>query len=787
MRMLHLKVFRDLKRMWALALAISLVTAAGAAIYVLSMGTVQSLEDTRAAYYDRYRFTHIFALMRRAPDSVAAEVAQIPGVQQVATRITYNVVLELPDFSEPVNGLMTSAPPEDGLNLLHLRRGRRLMSTDTDAVIVSETFARAHHLDPGDTFQATIKGRQHTMRVVGTALSPEYVFFSVPGAMIPDNERFGVIWMNHKALQSAFGFEGAFNSLALTTMAGASEQDIMTRLDILLAKYGCSGSYSRKDHTSHATLTGQIEQLRKSTRIAAPVFLAIVAFMLHMMMKRHIATERELIGMLKAFGFSNAVITWHYAALMLLIVGTGTTLGVILGVVAGRSVTGVYAHQFQFPFLEYHLSHKVLLQAALVQLAAGALGTLSSLTAAARIEPAVAMRPAPPPIYRRTALERFITRLAGDQIVRIIFRNIIRWPLRSAMGVVTVMGAMALIISPLAVMDSAAEMSKVHFFQAERQDITVAFAYPRDVMSLHSMSNYPGVLQIEPFRVTPVRLKFGQHDRRVVVIGHSSHTELSHPIDLDGRPIDMPSIGLVMSESLAAYLGAHVGDKVNLTMLETNSGNVDVPITAISRSYIGMTFFYVSMEKHNLNRLLKEGDLMSGAHVKIDPSQQDNFYTSVKNTPSITAVVSHVSSLATLRRMTGEQLKMTYVNFAFATMILVGVIYNTGRISLWERQRELATLIMLGFSRAEAAFIIIGEMFVLGLLSMPFGCLAGYALSWELTEGAASEAFRIPLHLDVANFGYGILSVTVAMIVTAAALYRYMAKLDLIEMMKTRE
>lgn len=787
MRILRRKLFRDLKCMWVLAVAIAIVTSAGASIYVLAMGTVQSLEDTRSAYYDRYRFAHIFALMRRAPNSVAAEIAGIPGVQQVATRITYNVLLELPGYNEPVNGLMTSVPKENSLNLLYLRQGRLLVPTDTDAVVVSEIFAQVHNLRPGTTFRATIKGRQHTMRVVGTALSPEYVFFSVPGAMMPDNERFGVIWMSNKAMESAFGFEGAFNDVALTTMAGASEKEIMKRLDGLLTRYGASGSFSRQDHMSHATLSGQIEQLRKTTRIAAPMFLGIVAFMLHMVMKRHIATERELIGVLKAFGVSELDIIWHYAQLMLLIVGLGTLLGVGLGLVAGRGATAFYAQQFQFPFLEYHLSHQVLIEAALVQLAAGMIGAMSSLRAASMIEPAVSMRPAPPPVYRSTALERFLSALAADQIVRIIIRNIIRWPYRSLMSALTIVGAMALVISPMAVLDSATEMTNTHFFTAERQDMTIAFAYPRDLASLHSLRQYPAVLEIEPFRVTPIKLAFGQHERRVVVIGHASHANLSRPIDREHEPIDLPSFGVVMSASLAKWLGASLGDMVSLTILETNGGNVDVPIVAISESYIGQTFFYIFMEKRALNRLLNEGDLMSGAHLKIDPTKLDDLHKHVKNTPSITAIVSHAASLKTMRLMFGEQLRLTFIYFIFGTFILVGVVYNNGRIALAERQRELATLIMLGFSRSEAAFIIVGELMVLSVLAVPFGCLAGFGLSWMLTEGAASEAMRIPLHMRPAGFAYGILAVTAALVITGTGLYGYLARFDLVEMMKTRE
>lgn len=773
--------------MWSLALAIALVTAAGAAVYILSLGMVQSLEDTRDAYYDRSRFSDIFALMRRAPNSLVSEVEIIPGVQQVSTRITYNIMLELPNYTEPINGVVTSMPAENALNQLHLREGRLLLPTDTDAVIVGEVFANAHHLHPGDNFTATLKGHKHTLKVVGTALSPEYIFFAVPGAVMPDNERFGVFWMSRKAMAAAFDFEGAFNDLVLTVAPGASESEVITRLDRLLQPYGCSGSYSRQDHMSHATLTGQIEQLRKSARIAAPIFLCLVAFMLHNLMKRHIATERELIGMMKATGFSDSVIAWHYAELMLLIVGAGVAVGVGLGAFAGRAAAGFYAGQFQFPFLEYHLSPRVLLGAALLQLAAGLLGAFQSLRAAARIEPAVAMRPPPPPVYRKTALESALSSLAADQIVRIIIRNILRWPARSLMTGLTIVGSMSLVIGPVAVMGSATHMADVHFHSAERQDLLTAFAYPRELTSLHSIRHYPGVMEIEPFRVTPVRIRFDRRERRVTVIAHASDTDLSRPIDNDNQPIILPEAGIVVPSALAHWLGANVGDMVTLTLLETNGGEVRVPIAALSNSYIGLTFFTIKMEKGILNRMLNEGDVMSGVSMKIDPDQQESLYTNLRNTPSVVAVVSQLSALRTMRRMFSANLRLTYINYIFASLILVGLVYNTGRISLSERQRELATLVMLGFSRNEAAFVIVGELLLIALLALPMGCVAGYAVAWLLTEGAASEAFRIPLFIRKAEFAYGVLAVSTAMLITGAALHRDLRRLDLVEMMKMRD
>jgi putative ABC transport system permease protein len=385
---------------------------------------------------------------------------------------------------------------------------------------MSETFANANHLDVGSTFYAVIKGQRRQLRVVGIGLSPEYIFFGVPGTMVPDDQRFGVLWMDRDTLASAFDLRGAFNDVSLALMRGANTQDVIDRVDAILEPYGGIGAFARKDQISHATLNGDIEQLRATIQVAAPLFLGVVAFLLNMLMKRHIETERESIGVLKAFGYSNGAVAWHYAKLVLTIVVLGIIGGLVGGALLGRVVTQRYATSYHFPFLQYAMTGSVFVEAAAVQFGAALVGGFGSLRKAVLLQPAVAIRPAPPPVYKRTLIERMGLRLFGDQPTRMILRHLLRWPVRSALTSLGIALATAILVAPLAILDSANHMVDVHFFRSERQDLTVAFAQTRaDRPAMHAMSREPGVLAAEPFRATLADVRFGARQRRITVLG----------------------------------------------------------------------------------------------------------------------------------------------------------------------------------------------------------------------------------------------------------------------------
>jgi putative ABC transport system permease protein len=247
MRALDHKLVRELWRLRGQVLAIALVVGSGVAVLVMSLSTLEALSETTDAYYERYRFADVFAGGTRVPERLAARVADLPGVQFVQTRITEYATLDIQGFAEPVIGRLTSIPEtgQPELNQLALRSGRWIEPNRDDEVIVNEPFAEAHALAPGAELIAIINGHKRTLRVVGTALSPEFIYALGPGALLPDDKRFGVVWMGREALEAAYDLENAFNDLSVTLLRGAQPERIIAQIDTLLEPYGGLSAITR--------------------------------------------------------------------------------------------------------------------------------------------------------------------------------------------------------------------------------------------------------------------------------------------------------------------------------------------------------------------------------------------------------------------------------------------------------------------------------------------------------------------------------------------------------------
>lgn len=787
MTALNRKLLRDLTRMWSQILAIITVTAVGTSAYVILIGTADSIQQTQAAYYERYRFADIFSGVQRAPNRLVETLRHIDDVQEASTTISYTALIEIPGQTTLANSLISSLPTEGGLNQLHIRQGRLPKIGSNSEVLVSEPFAQGNDIHPGDTLYATLKGEKRKLQVVGISLSPEFVFFGVPGAIIPDKRRFGVMWMDRSTVEAAYDMEGAFNGISVALVPGARKSDIMNELDAILDPYGGTGAYDRSDQVSHATITSEINQLRTSTQYAAPVFAGIVAFLLHMLMKRHIETEREQIGTLKAQGYNHSDIVSHYAKFVLVIVLGGITIGLAISTQLGRIVTSTYAASFHFPFLDYSLQPSIFIEVSLIQGIAAFMGSFGNLRSVALLQPAVAMRPPPPPIYQRTKLESWINLIIRDQPTRMIIRHIIRWPLRSGMTIFAIAGATAILIAPLGTLNSTEQMSNTHFYHAERQDMTVAFGETPSFGAVYELGYYPGVLAMEAFRAIPARIEFEGRSRRVTVLGRESLNDLSRPLDQDFDPINIPENGLVIADSMAEWLGIRLGDMVRLRFLEDRRPITDIPVVALSKSYIGMTFFMVFMNLDKLNSVLMEGRAISGIHARLDPIDLMSFYDAVKQSPAVTGTISHGDSKSAMRRALKQITHLTRVSIIIAGIIVFGVVYNSALIALAERGREFAEMRLLGYSRFGVSYILLGELLLLTFIALPLGCAMGYGLAYLLTEGTKNEMFRLPLALAHSSIGFAVLTVIIMVIVTGVFMARKIYHLDLIAVLKTRD
>jgi putative ABC transport system permease protein len=787
MKALDRKLLRDLWGIKGQALAICLVMACGVAVFVMSLSTAASLQITQSTYYDHYRFAHVFASLKRSPNHVRGQIEQIPGIAQVQTRVVQSVTLDVAGMSEPAVGRIISIPDRKtpGLNDLYLREGRYIEPGRQSEVMVSEAFAHKQELRPGDSIRAIINGRKKDLKIVGIVLSPEYVYAIRPGELLPDDKRFGVFWMSYTEVAAAFDMEGAFNDVSLTLMPGASTDEVMRQLDNVLEQYGGLGSYDREQQTSNKFVSNEMKQMANMAYITPSIFLAVAAFLLNVVLSRLISTQREQIAALKAFGYSRLEVGWHYMKLTLVLVIIGVALGVAVGAWLGRSITVMYTEFFHFPVFNYYLDLSVVAQAVLVSGIASLLGTLAAVWKAIRLPPAEAMRPEPPADYRPTVVERMGLQRLFSQPARMILRHLERQPIKTAMSVLGIALAISVMVLGNFMEDTVNYIIDFQFFTTQRHDVSIAFVEPVSPRAVHEISNLPGVRTIETFRSVPIRLRHGHQERKLGIMGLPTNRTLFRLMDENEQEIHLPPEGLVLSAKLAEILNVQIGDTVRVEVLEGNRPVRDVIVSGLIYDFSDLSVY---MDLDALHRLLREGDSISGAFLSVDSQKMDKLYTTLKNTPRVATVNIKTAAYQSFQETLAENiLIMKTFNVIFASIIAFGVVYNSARISLSERSRELATLRVIGFTRGEISVILLGEMAVITLLAMPLGLLLGYAFSAYVVTAMATEVQRFPLVISSTTYAFAIVVVLVASLFSGLVVRRRLDHLDLVAVLKSRE
>ena len=785
LRMLDRKLIRDLWAMKGQALAIAMVVGAGVTMFVTYLSNFESLQQTRGRYYAESRFADVFASLTRAPRSLVPRIGAVPGVGAVNARVVMDVTLDVPGMAEPAVGRLISLPAggQPLLNAVHLRRGRWVEPARADEVLASETFCETHGLGPGDQVSALVNGRYRRLTIVGVALSPEYVYAIRPGEMVPDAKRFGVFWMGGAALGAAFNMEGAFNDLAIAVDRGASVNGVIAEVDRLLEPYGGRGAVPQALQVSAWTLENELAQLQIFGLLVPAIFFGISVFILHVALTRALALQRAQIAAMKALGYSNASLGWHYVKWALTIAAAGAAAGVALGGWLGSQLIQLYNQFFRFPSLDYHLSWTVAAASVAGSLAAAALGAQAAVRRAVRVPPAEAMRPEAPARHRRSVAEWFPWRLALT--TRMILRNLERQPGRAASSVLGIAFAVASLLVGLAFIDVVDVLVEEQFTTVMRQDATIAFVQPRAAAALHDVGHLPGVIEMEPLRFVPVKLRSGVHARTVALAGLPESPRLHRVVDRVSGAMDALPPGIVLSRALGRLLDVAPGSTVQVDVLEGRRGTHAVTVAALVDDVLGLNAY---MRGTELGRLLGEGATVSAVAVTLDPAQRDRFYARVKTTPGIAGVALRDATVQNFRDTMAANMHIQIaINVVFAAIIAFGVVYNAARVSLSERSRELASLRVLGFTRGEISLILLGELAVLTAAALPVGLGIGHALGQLIVTAFNNELYRMSFVATTSTVGWAWLVVAAAAGASGLIVRRRLDTLDLVAVLKAQE
>jgi putative ABC transport system permease protein len=788
MTALDRKLIRDVAHLWGQIVAITLVVACGVASYIAMRSTYDSLLASQQVYYQTYRFADVFAQLKRAPNSVAARISEIPGVAKAEVRVVADVTLDVPGLDEPAKGRIVSTPEKrtSMLNDLYLSEGRYVEPSQRDEVIASQAFAKANGLKPGDSIAAIINGRWQKLRIVGLALSPEYVYEIRGGDIFPDSRRSGVLWMSRESLGPAFNMDGAFNDVALSLAPGAIEANVIERLDKSLDNYGGLGAYGRIDQVSNHFLSNEIAELQVTGTFIPAIFLTVTAFLIHLVLSRLVTTQRDQIAVLKAFGYRDSSIGFHYLKLAFLVIVGGVVLGIGVGWYFGYQITALYMQFFRFPVLSYQVGPVLIGNALLISMGAASIGALAAVRRAASLPPAEAMRPEPPARFHTGFMEKTGLHRLVSPSMRIILRNLERRPVKAMISIFGIALAVGLLVVGFFLyFDTVGRIMDVQFGAVQREDVSVVFNEPRPAEARYDLAHLPGVVRTEPFRAVPARLRFENKNRRVSILGLPGDGDLRRIVTQDYQITAVPQDGILLTTKLAELLGIRPGQTLAVEVLEGKRQVRQIPVAGTVDELIGLSAY---MNIDALNKLVDEGASSNGAFLMVDEPAIPRLYAQLKQTPAVSAVSIPQSALASFKDTIAKTINTsTAILIGFSVIIALGMVYNGARIALSERGHELASLRVLGFTRREIGFILLGEQAILTLMAVPLGFALGYGIAGLITVAIDTELIRFPLFVSARTYSLAFIVVAISAFLSGFLVRWRLRHLDLVAVLKTRE
>jgi putative ABC transport system permease protein len=789
MKAIHIKLWRDLKRLRAQVATIAMVVAIGVAGFVGMFSVHQSLQGSRDDFYRDNRLADVFANVKRAPVHLRERLAALPGVAEVQLDVLFDAQIDLPGVLPPVTGrfigldLARAHAGRQGINTLTLKRGRWPERDGALEALVSDRFAAARGLNPGDTVHAILNGKRERVHLVGTAASPEYVFASQGGA--PDDQSFGIWWIDGARMTQAFDMQGAFNQVSLRLDAGQAMAPVLAQVDRLLEPYGAFGAVGRDKQLSAKIVSDELDQLQVMGTVLPAIFLAVAMFILNVVLSRQVATQRSQIAALKALGYSDGAIAWHYIQLALAIAGLGVAVGLALSQLIGRGMLGLYDEVFRFNGLTYETSAWLVVVSALLAAAAAAAGTWNAIRAVVRLKPAQAMQPPAPPAYQPTLVERLGLRRFVSTGAMMVIRNFERRPLRAAFTVTGIALAVALQISGAFWIDAIAHIVDVQFRQVQQGDVLVNFHRPVPLTVVQDLKRLPGVIDAEPYRTEPVRVRLHGRSEDTALTGYRSDAQLMRVVDETRGAVAMPAHGVVLSSLLARSLGARVGDRIELEFRLWSQQRVEVAVVDIVHTMFGQLLY---MNLDAMNALARDGNGVAEAALQVDPMAMDAFWGAVKAAPVISSVFDKAGTLAAFNKTTSRNMGVfSGILTLFAVAMAVGIIYNAARIALSERAWELASLRVLGMTRAEVSVLLLAELGAELLLALPIGALTGWGLASLMMRLMASDSIDFPVVIEPSTYASAALIVLAAGVVSALLVRRQIDRLDLVSVLKVRE
>ncbi|MCB0378367.1 MAG: ABC transporter permease [Bdellovibrionales bacterium] len=779
------KLLRDLSSLKAQVFSIALVVGLGVAVLFGFSTTHKSLLKSRDDFYKSHNFADLFLNVKKAPFYAAEELQDISGVALIETRLEYDALLSVPKMIEPAVGHFVSIP--DGkqplMNQIFVKLGRLPSPFASEEVVVSEGFFKFHKLNLGDHFWGTLNGRQKKFRIVGVGVTPEHIIAIQSGSPFPDDQHFTLIWTNQSVLEASYDMRGSFNSAIIKTKAGVNKEALIHAIDQRLDKYGGFGAFGRDKQVSSVYVSEELKQLKVHATFIPVIFFLVAAFILNVVISRMVRSQRPQIATFKAIGYHNKDILSYYFKVGSLIVLIGALIGILLGLWIGDSMLKLYADFYHFPTLSYDFSFLQVGLAVAISLVTAAIGVFSSLRRLFRLQPAEAMRPPTPPIYHQSFFEKSHWFRLLSSRARMMIRGVSAFPLRALSTGIGLSFAVVLLIGGLFWQDSMKYLilAQYSFIQKETGSIQLIQSIESSVV--YEVNRLSGVIQAEGYRLTAVKARFRNKEQNTVIKGMPPNPQLQGVINDRLEKIHLPDGGVYISRILARQLAAKEGDTIEIEVLEGKKPTFNLKVEKIVDSFMASE---ILTSRSVLAQLLREDDLVNRVLFRSYAGSSE-LYTKLKEMPQVLTVNFRDSALKVFNETSATFLLVfAFILSLFAGAIGFGIAYNNMRVTLAERDWEMATLEILGFTVPEVFRILVGEIFFLLALFIPVGWVMGYWNSLWLISAMSMDNFEIPFVINPVTFFMASVILLLSCLISAWLIYGRLKKLDLVATLKSR-
>lgn len=802
MSALYKKLWRTIGKTKGQFIAVAAVVTVGIAVYIAMTTAYFNLNESKEKFYRDHNFADYYFQVVKAPQQVTKQIETIPGVTGVTGRIQKDVTL-VNDYNKRATARLTSysLPIEQEINNLQLltgrffaeetvtgRPGEQPTRTGDIEILVDPQYAEANHLDFNDTVTIVAEGKTVPLTMVGTATGPEFIYLMKDAAtLLPDPRSFGIIAMSRERAQQLLNLQGQVNQVLVTLAPGTDAEKVAEQVKSILEPYGNLADYPRKQQLSNAMLEGELDGLKASSRFMPAIFLGIAAAIQFVILGRLVRSQRLQIGVMKALGYNNRQVILHYTGYSVLVALCGAVMGTLLGLALASVMSQAYAIYFNLPATIGAVNTQAILYGIILSLGVSTLAGLTACRSVTAINPAESMRSEPPKGGGKTLVENLSWlwhRL--DTSWKMSIRSAARNHSRFAITMVGVVFAVGMLVVSLFTIDAVDYMIESHFHQSQRYDYLIRFTSPVKENELLNINRIAGVNRAEPLLEIPVKIKFNGKNEDDSITGLEPGTTLKRLRDPREQPVEIPEEGLLVSQRTADRLGAKVGDTVEVeTLLGIGPARyAQVKIVGINRQLVGAGSF-VSLDQANL--ILQERQLASGVMLKMDPAFTAQLEEELEDMTAVSSILSRQQELGNFNQNMDAMVYSISIMVIFALLLGFAIVYNSSVISFSERQRELASLRVLGFTIKEVSGILLKENLLQSLLGVALGLPFGYLMVKGYISAVSTDLFTMPVIIYPTTYIYSALGGFFFIIVAHLLAVRGVRQLQLVEVLKNKD